>query len=418
MEYQKKGFLWLKTLEHNGFGGILADDMGLGKTLQVIALLLSDFLEQKEEGAKCDRGTLIVSPASLVYNWKSEFEKFAPELSVYMVTGTAAKRAELIKNAGMQDVLLTSYDLLKRDVQEYERYSFRSQVIDEAQYIKNHNTQAAKAVKEIRAGFKLALTGTPVENRLSELWSIFDYLMPGFLYGYKKFHEELEIPIVQNSDGQAMKRLQKMIAPFVLRRLKKDVLTDLPEKLEETMVAQLSGEQQELYDAHVKRMMLMLDKQSEEEFRTSKITILSELTRLRQLCCDPGLVYEDYKGESAKTELCVNMIKNAVEGGHKLLLFSQFTSMLDRLAERLKKEQIRYHMLTGATDKAKRAEMTASFAEDEIPVFLISLKAGGTGLNLTAADIVIHFDPWWNLAVQNQATDRAHRIGQKCVVNV
>lgn len=417
-EYQKKGFLWLKTLEHNGFGGILADDMGLGKTLQVIALLLSDFLEQKEEGAKCDRGTLIVSPASLVYNWKSEFEKFAPELSVYMVTGTAAKRAELIKNAGMQDVLLTSYDLLKRDVQEYERYSFRSQVIDEAQYIKNHNTQAAKAVKEIRAGFKLALTGTPVENRLSELWSIFDYLMPGFLYGYKKFHEELEIPIVQNSDGQAMKRLQKMIAPFVLRRLKKDVLTDLPEKLEETMVAQLSGEQQELYDAHVKRMMLMLDKQSEEEFRTSKITILSELTRLRQLCCDPGLVYEDYKGESAKTELCVNMIKNAVEGGHKLLLFSQFTSMLDRLAERLEKEQIRYHMLTGATDKAKRAEMTASFAEDEIPVFLISLKAGGTGLNLTAADIVIHFDPWWNLAVQNQATDRAHRIGQKCVVNV
>ena len=184
------------------------------------------------------------------------------------------------------------------------------------------------------------------------------------------------------------------------------------------MVAQLSGEQQELYDAHVKRMMLMLDKQSEEEFRTSKITILSELTRLRQLCCDPGLVYEDYKGESAKMELCVSMIKNAVEGGHKLLLFSQFTSMLDRLAKRLKKEQIGYHMLTGATDKAKRAELTASFAEDDTPVFLISLKAGGTGLNLTAADMVIHFDPWWNLAVQNQATDRAHRIGQKHVVNV
>ncbi len=418
-EYQKRGFLWLKTLQHNGFGGILADDMGLGKTLQVIALLLSDYLEQKEdEETKYNRGSLIVSPASLVYNWKREFEKFAPELSVCMVTGTAAERAEIIKSAGKQDVLLTSYDLLKRDVQEYEGYSFRSQVIDEAQYIKNHNTQAAKAVKEIQAGFKLALTGTPVENRLSELWSIFDYLMPGFLYGYKKFHEELEIPIVQNSDEQALKRLQKMIAPFVLRRLKKDVLTDLPEKLEETMVAQLSGEQQELYDAHVKRMMLMLDKQSEEEFRTSKITILSELTRLRQLCCDPALVYEDYKGGSAKMELCVSMIKNAVEGGHKLLLFSQFTSMLDRLAERLKKEQIEYHMLTGATDKAKRAELTASFAEDETPVFLISLKAGGTGLNLTAADMVIHFDPWWNLAVQNQATDRAHRIGQKHVVNV
>lgn len=228
---------------------------------------------------------------------------------------------------------------------EYEKYSFQCEIIDEAQFIKNANTQAAKAVKEIQTGFRLALTGTPVENRLSELWSIFDYLMPGFLYSYKKFREEVEIPVVQNSDEDAMKRLQKMIRSFVLRRLKKEVLTDLPDKLEENMFAQLTGEQQKLYDAHVKRMMLILDKQSEEEFKSSKITILAELTRLRQICCDPSLVFEDYKGDSAKTEMCLNMIRNA-------------------------------------------------------------------------ADIVIHFDPWWNLAVQNQATDRAHRIGPKNVVNV
>lgn len=439
-EYQKKGFLWLKTLQYNGFGGILADDMGLGKTLQVIAFLLSDYRESAgrerepqerelresapQEGGEtggqglAQRGALIVSPASLVYNWKNEFEKFAPELPIRMITGTAAERAELIGSAGAGEILLTSYDLLKRDIQEYEACRFRCQIIDEAQYIKNHNTQSAKAVKEIQADFKLALTGTPVENRLSELWSIFDYLMPGFLYSYSRFRDELETPIVQNADERATKRLQKMIAPFVLRRLKKDVLTDLPDKLEETMVAQLSGEQQKLYDAHVKRMMLMLDKQSEAEFKTAKLTILAELTRLRQLCCDPGLIYEDYQGESAKLELCVSMIKNAVDGGHKLLLFSQFTTMLDRLAARLRKEEIPYHMLTGSTEKEKRAQMAASFAEDEVPVFLISLKAGGTGLNLTAADIVIHFDPWWNLAVQNQATDRAHRIGQKHVVNV
>ena len=301
---------------------------------------------------------------------------------------------------------------------EYEKYSFQCEIIDEAQFIKNANTQAAKAVKEIQTGFRLALTGTPVENRLSELWSIFDYLMPGFLYSYKKFREEVEIPVVQNSDEDAMKRLQKMIRPFVLRRLKKEVLTDLPDKLEENMFAQLTGEQQKLYDAHVKRMMLMLDKQSEEEFKSSKITILAELTRLRQICCDPSLVFEDYKGDSAKTEMCLNMIRNAVEGGHKILLFSQFTTMLDHLAKRLEEEKISYYMLNGSVSKEKRAQMVESFNKDDTQVFCISLKAGGTGLNLTAADIVIHFDPWWNLAVQNQATDRAHRIGQKNVVNV
>ena len=436
-EYQKRGFLWIKTLNYNGFGRILADDMGLGKTLQVIAFLLSEFLEREvnvmeneaglgtntveataRQHEKKQRNALIVAPASLVYNWSNEIQRFAPKLMTRMVTGTAAERKKILAEAGNEDVLLTSYDLLKRDISEYEEYKFRCEIIDEAQYIKNANTQAAKAVKEVQADFRLALTGTPVENRLSELWSIFDYLMPGFLYSYKKFREEVEVPVVQNSDEDAMKRLQKMIRPFVLRRLKKEVLTDLPDKLEENMFVQLTGEQQKLYDAHVKRMMLMLDKQSEEEFKTSKITILAELTKLRQICCDPSLVFVDYKADSAKVDMCLNMIRNAVESGHKILLFSQFTTMLDHLAKRLEEEKISYYMLTGSTSKEKRAQMVENFNEDETQVFCISLKAGGTGLNLTAADIVIHFDPWWNLAVQNQATDRAHRIGQKNVVNV
>lgn len=412
-EYQKRGFLWIKTLKYNGFGGILADDMGLGKTIQVIAFLLSEYLE--EEG---NSPSLIVAPASLVFNWQSEIRKFGPGLPVQMVVGKAGDRKSIIEHAGSRDILVTSYDLLKRDIGLYENMTFSSQIIDEAQYIKNHNTQAAKAVKMVNAGFKLALTGTPVENRLSELWSIFDYLMPGFLYSYQRFREELELPIVQDNSENEIKRLQKMIRPFVLRRLKKDVLKDLPDKLEKNYYAKMEGEQQKLYDAHVKRMQLMLDKQSEEEFKSSKIQILSELTRLRQLCCSPELIFDEYTGGSAKSDLCIDLIKNAVSGGHKILLFSQFTSMLSILEERMKAEKISFYTLTGSVNKEKRARMVEDFNNDDTSVFCISLKAGGTGLNLTSADIVIHYDPWWNLAVQNQATDRAHRIGQEHVVMV
>lgn len=412
-EYQKRGFLWIKTLKYNGFGGILADDMGLGKTLQVIAFLLSEYLEG--EGSS---PSLIVAPASLVFNWQSEIRKFAPDLPVQMVVGKAGDRKSIIEHAGSRDILVTSYDLLKRDIGLYENRTFSNQIIDEAQYIKNHNTQAAKAVKMVNAGFKLALTGTPVENRLSELWSIFDYLMTGFLYSYQRFREELELPIVQDNSENEIKRLQKMIRPFVLRRLKKDVLKDLPDKLEKNYYAKMEGEQQKLYDAHVKRMQLMLDKQSEEEFKSSKIQILSELTRLRQLCCSPELIFDEYKGGSAKSDLCIDLIKNAVSGGHKILLFSQFTSMLSILEERMKAEKISFYTLTGSVNKEKRARMVEDFNNDDTSVFCISLKAGGTGLNLTSADIVIHYDPWWNLAVQNQATDRAHRIGQEHVVMV
>lgn len=412
-EYQKRGFLWIKTLKYNGFGGILADDMGLGKTIQVIAFLLSEYLEEEENSP-----SLIVAPASLVFNWQSEIRKFAPGLPVQMVVGKAGDRKSIIEHAGSRDILVTSYDLLKRDIGLYENMTFSSQIIDEAQYIKNHNTQAAKAVKMVNAGFKLALTGTPVENRLSELWSIFDYLMPGFLYSYQRFREELELPIVQENSENEIKRLQKMIRPFVLRRLKKDVLKDLPDKLEKNYYAKMEGEQQKLYDAHVKRMQLMLDKQSEEEFKSSKIQILSELTRLRQLCCSPELIFDEYTGGSAKSDLCIDLIKNAVSGGHKILLFSQFTSMLSILEERMKAEKISFYTLTGSVNKEKRARMVEDFNNDDTSVFCISLKAGGTGLNLTSADIVIHYDPWWNLAVQNQATDRAHRIGQEHLVMV
>ncbi len=412
-EYQKKGFLWLKTLKHNGFGGILADDMGLGKTLQVIAFLCSEY-GQDHEPLRC----LIVTPASLVYNWYNEFRRFAPHLPVMMVIGNAQEREHLIAQAPSRTIQITSYDLLKRDIEHYDKLHFFYQVIDEAQFIKNHNTQAARAVKDINASCKLALTGTPVENRLSELWSIFDYLMPGFLYSYSRFREELEMPIVQQQEEKAMARLRKMIRPFVLRRLKKDVLKDLPDKIEEDMYAFMEGEQRKLYDAHVKRLALMLDKQSDEEFRTAKIQILSELTRLRQLCCDPSLVYSDYREHSAKAEMCMDLIRNAVNGGHKILLFSQFTSMLEILCNKLEEEGITFYTLTGATLKEKRRELVERFNQDDTSVFCISLKAGGTGLNLTAADIVIHYDPWWNLAVQNQATDRAHRIGQKNAVTV
>lgn len=414
-KYQKEGFIWLKTLCHNGFAGILADDMGLGKTLQVIAFLLSEFLEAKAED---NRRCLIVTPASLVFNWNSEFKRFAPGLPVKMVAGAAPERAEIIHCAQSRDILITSYELLKRDLAEYENVSFFCQIIDEAQYIKNHNTQSAKAVKEIRAGSRFALTGTPIENRLSELWSIFDYLMPGFLYGYQRFRTDIEIPVVQGQDEKSMEKLQKMVRPFILRRLKKDVLTDLPDKLEECMYASMEGEQKKLYSAHVQRIRMMLDKQSDEEFKTAKIQILAELTKLRQLCCDPALLYENYESPSAKTAMCIDLIRNAVESGHKVLLFSQFTSMLENLQRELKAQEISFYTLTGATPKEKRLELVESFNRDDTSVFCISLKAGGTGLNLTAADIVIHYDPWWNLAVQNQATDRAHRIGQRNVVSV
>ncbi|MDO5519538.1 MAG: DEAD/DEAH box helicase [bacterium] len=410
--YQKNGYRWLRMIEEYGFGGILADDMGLGKTIQVLSLLLA----AKEEGKSGT--TLIVCPASLVYNWEEECKKFAPSLKVATVTGNMEKRKSLIERYFAYDVLVTSYDLIKRDIVEYKDITFAYQIIDEAQYIKNHTTQGAKAVKLIRAKTKYALTGTPIENRLSELWSIFDYLMPGFLYKYEEFRKDFEIPIAKLKDEEVVHRLKRMIQPFILRRIKKDVLKDLPDKMEEVVYAKFENEQQKLYDSYVLKVKESLAKQDHSDFEKNKIKILADLTRLRQICCDPNLCYENYRGESAKLFTCLELIETAVENGHKILLFSQFTSMLAILKEELQKKGISHYEITGATSKEKRMQLVNQFNGDDTNVFLISLKAGGTGLNLTAADIVIHYDPWWNIAAQNQATDRAHRIGQRNVVTV
>lgn len=414
--YQKVGYQWLRTVEAYQFGGILADDMGLGKTVQMIAVLLAAKLEGKE-------GTsLIVCPSSLIYNWENECHQFAPSLQVKVVAGTVEERMNLLRDVIEEkekvDVLITSYDLLKRDIDQYESIPFLYEIIDEAQYIKNQTTRGAKAVKIINAKTRFALTGTPIENRLSELWSIFDYLMPGFLYRYEQFKKEMEVPIAKRQEEDITVRLKKMVAPFILRRLKKDVLKDLPDKLEQVTYAKMAKEQRSIYETYVEKVRAGLAGQSEEAFASSKLKILAELTRLRQICCDPTLLYENYEEESAKLATCMELLHNAVDGNHKVLLFSQFTSMLSIIEERLKQEGITYYKITGATKKEERMQLVNRFNEDDTTVFLISLKAGGTGLNLTGADIVIHFDPWWNVAAQNQATDRAHRIGQKNVVTV
>ncbi|MEG0310088.1 MAG: DEAD/DEAH box helicase [Eubacterium sp.] len=412
--YQKTGFRWLKTISSYGFGGILADDMGLGKTIEVISLLVS----QKDEEVS-HTTSLVICPSSLVLNWESEINRFATDLKVISIMGTVAERQALIAKIDQVDVMITSYDSLKRDILQYKELNFQYEIIDEAQYIKNHNTQNAKSVKVINCVTRFALTGTPVENSLSELWSIYDYLMPGYLFTYRKFREKFEIPIVKEGNEKALERLRKLVAPFILRRLKKDVLKELPEKTETTMYANLEGDQKKLYLANLAEIRQDLANEFETTgFEKSKIFVLAMLTRLRQICCDPGLIYDDYHKESAKLDLCMELVETSLESGHKLLLFSQFTSMLRIIEDKLKAKGIVYYQITGQTKAQDRLKRVNLFNEDDTPVFLISLKAGGTGLNLTGADVVIHYDPWWNLSAQNQATDRAHRIGQLNSVQV
>lgn len=409
--YQILGYQWLKTLDYYHFGGVLADDMGLGKTLQMIVFLYDYYQNNKTP-------SLIITPASLVYNWEDELQRFAPELKVGIVAGSSNERAMMLENYKDYHIIVTSYDLLKRDIGYYEDKDFAYQVIDEGQYIKNSMTLQSKSVKAIKAKQRFALTGTPIENRLSELWSLFDFIMPGFLYQYKTFKEDFEKNIVKEKDEDATMKLQKMIAPFILRRLKKDVLKDLPDKIEKVNITSLEGEQKTLYDTYAAKVKLQLGSQKEEDFNKSKIQVLAELTKLRQICCDPSLIYKDYEGGSMKLKQCIDLIEQSIEANHKIIVFSQFTSMLDIIQEELYERYIGTYVIKGSTSKAKRMEYVKQFNEDDTPVFLISLKAGGTGLNLTSADIVIHYDPWWNVAAQNQATDRAHRIGQKNVVTV
>ena len=409
--YQRTGYRWLRAMDEMGFGGILADDMGLGKTVQMIALLL----DAKERGVTAP--SLVVCPTSVVLGWEREIARFAPQLSVLCVVGDAAERRRRLAMAEDYDVIVTSYDMLKRDVAQYAELTFHYHILDEAQYIKNSATQNARAVKTVRSVRRFALTGTPVENRLGELWSIFDFLMPGLLFSYTKFRNRFETPILRGEDPRALERLGRLVSPFILRRLKRDVLAELPSKTERVLPATMERAQRQVYLSAVAQLRRQITG-SERLSGRQRVTVLSQLTRLRQICCDPRLCCEGYTGDSCKLETCVELLREATAAGHKVLLFSQFTSMLALLRQRLEAEGIGYYLLQGSTPKEERARLVDAFNEDATPVFLISLKAGGVGLNLTGADMVIHYDPWWNLSVENQATDRAHRIGQKNPVQV
>ena len=419
--YQEEGFRWLSALTEMGFGGILADEMGLGKSVQLISLLLA----RHEQAQGQDAPSLIVCPASLVYNWLAEFERFAPQLCVRAIVGPKRERA-LIRAQQDVDVFVSSYDLVRIDAKDFEARNYLFCVLDEAQYIKNHATLTTRAVKRVPSAHRFALTGTPMENRLSELWSIFDFLMPGLLGGYARFRERFEIGVV-GGDEEATRRLQALVGPFVLRRMKSEVLPDLPEKMESAVFVPLAGEQRRLYAAHEQRLRVELGEQKKRSAKRgyathtddiSKVEVLAELTKLRQICCDPALLYENYRGAAAKTEAIMELISQAMESGQKTLVFSQFTSYLERIAAELSRANVSFYRITGATPAGKRLESVNAFNADDVPVFLVSLKAGGTGLNLIGASVVIHADPWWNAAAQNQATDRAHRIGQNRAVSV
>lgn len=401
--YQKTGFRWLKTLCNYGFGGILADDMGLGKSLQIIAMLLSS--ERKKP-------SVIVCPTTLILNWMAELNKFAPELKAIPVMGSYEERKSLVASVKDCDVVITSYELMRRDDELYKGIDFQYAIVDEAQFIKNPETKNAKSVKTLSSDYRFALTGTPIENSLAELWSIFDFIMPGYLGPYRRFRENYESEILKGNDT-AYTRLKKLVTPFILRRLKSAVLSELPPKVESSVTSHLDGKQKELYEAN-----LSLVKKSVLGESTNKVVVLSMLTKLRQICCHPALVYPDYDGDSAKLDTCLQLIETATSGGHKVLVFSQFTTMLDVIRKKLVDLQLSHYVLKGDTPKPERMRLVNKFNTDDTQVFLISLKAGGTGVNLTGADVVIHYDPWWNESVMNQATDRAYRIGQNRSVQV
>jgi len=414
--YQKIGYKWLRTLEQYKMGGILADDMGLGKTIQLLAVILS--YVQKNKGNV--KPSIIICPSSLALNWYNEIQKFTPTLKALVISDDYLERKRKIEEIGKYQVIITSYDSLKRDIDLYENYCFKYVVADEAQYIKNNNTKNSKAIKTINAETKFALTGTPIENSLSELWSIFDFIMPGYLYKYKKFKELYETPIIKEQNEDVMNKLKKQIEPFVLRRTKGEVLTELPDKTVTILNNEMSEEQYNIYMSYMaqarKEIMSQIDING---FEKSQIKILSLLMRLRQICCHPKLFLREYEGESSKLNQCIEIIQDAVLGGHKILLFSSYTSMFEIIEEKLKNIGVKYLKLTGQTKVGERIELVDKFNTNEnIKVFLISLKAGGTGLNLTGADMVIHYDPWWNLSAENQATDRTYRIGQKRNVQV
>ena len=405
--YQKLGFNWLKNMYDIGFGGILADDMGLGKTLQTISLLNEIYQENRNFTA------LIIVPSSLLYNWKEEIIKFTG-ITPTLVEGTASQRREIISR-GSKGFLITTYQALRNDIEEYKNREFDVVVLDEAQNIKTTTSQIKKAVMKINSKVNFALTGTPVENNILELWSIFDFVIPGYLDNLTKFKKTYKEAIV-NPNSSKINNLREIIAPFLLRRTKKEVLTELPDKIESNMVVTLSTEQKQLYMSYIKQAKSEMKKFNEND--NNRMKILAILTKLRQICNSPTLFKEDYKGEVAKLEVLRDILPDITENGHRLLIFSQFVGTLKEIEKELADMGIEYFYIDGNVKSKERVDICNKFNAGERQVVLISLKAGGTGLNLVGADVVIHYDPWWNIAVENQASDRAYRIGQKKSVQV
>jgi SNF2 family DNA or RNA helicase len=399
-DYQLQGFKWLKILSTYNLGGVLADDMGLGKTLEVIALIDTFY----KEGS-----SIVIAPTSLIFNWEMEFKKFAPDIPVEVIYGLS-REGENIRNAyDQKKVLITSYESLRMDIDKYENMKFKTIIVDEAQFIKNPDALKTLACKKLKAESKFALTGTPIENSLMDLWSIFDFILPGYMKTKKEFAKAYE----NFQDKELLQELNKKSSPFILRRLKSDVL-NLKEKVEVYAYSVMSEPERKLYEKYLHEAQ---EEITSEDYQISHV--LSLLTRLRELACEPRLFLDDVKTKNSKLDMLLDIVHEKIDDGHKMLIFSQFTSMFGFIEERLKEDNIKFLELTGKTPAKDRIDLVNEFnGNEDIKVFLISLKAGGTGLTLTSADTVIHYDPWWNLAAMNQATDRTYRIGQEKQVNV
>ena len=411
-DYQKEGIEWLYTITKCGFGGILADEMGLGKSLQTIYFIKE--LLKEGNGKKF----LIVCPTALVYNWENEFEKFASNLKYQVFSGAKITRREQLQSF-KGNIYITSYGLLREDLDLYEKNHFECMIIDEAQNIKNPLAGITKSTKSIDATTKIALTGTPIENSIIELWSIFDFIMPGFLSSQMKFQKKYQVKEFDEQTNQMLSNLKEQVRPFILRRLKSEVIKDLPEKIENKIFIDLKEEQKKIYAAEVVQAQKQMNEMIEQSgFTKNKMMILSLLTRLRQICIDPSLILDHYTGGSAKIESLLDIIKEVSSSGHKILLFTSFKTALDKIKEKLDEEGISNYTIAGDVPSKKRQMLVDAFNKDQTKIFLIMLKSGGTGLNLTSADTVIHLDLWWNPQAESQATDRTHRIGQKKNVSV
>lgn len=413
-DYQLTGVKWLYNLAKTGFGGILADEMGLGKTIQVIY-----YIKQMLKDSPTSK-FLIVVPTSLAYNWEHEFDSFASQIKKAICIGSKEKRKHILKDLNKINVIITTYGLLREDEEIYENLNFNTMIIDEAQNIKNNHAGITKVVKSIKAETKFALTGTPLENSILELWSIFDFIMPGYLANLTKFQSKYKIKDFDEDSEILIKGLSKQINPFILRRKKSDVVKELPEKLINDIYIDLKDEQKKLYVAELNRVKEEMDKIIKEEgMNKARFLILQLLTKLRQICIDPSIVYDNYSDGSNKIEQLENIVSEYTKNNHKVLIFSSFKTALNIVKEKLNNAKIKTYMIDGSVPAKTRIEMVDNFNEnDDIKVFLIMLKSGGTGLNLASADVVIHLDLWWNPQAENQATDRAHRIGQTNTVEV